>query len=149
MIERSLVRVPAGAAGEFYFAGVSFLCCLFIVGIRSTPMLAQQHVKDPGHSAKRAGGRLAAKHACTLHNIVMWLRLKWHYKLVRGCMVYTECAPRREQFRVAPATQQRNSAVNAPLRWIFKTALEKATVAHSKCPSLIGHHASVDIKQTV
>ena len=64
-------------------------------------------------------------------------------------MVYTECAPRREQFRVAPATQQPNSAVNAPLRWLFKTALEKATVTHSKCPSLIGHHASVDVKQTV
>ena len=26
--------------------------------IRSTPVLPQQHVKDPGHSAKSAGGRL-------------------------------------------------------------------------------------------
>ena len=29
-----------------------------IIGIRSTPVLPQQHVKDPGHSARSAGGRL-------------------------------------------------------------------------------------------
>ena len=28
------------------------------IGIRSTPVLPQKHVKDPGHSAKSAGGRL-------------------------------------------------------------------------------------------
>ena len=27
-------------------------------GIRSTPVLPQKHVKDPGHAVKSAGGRL-------------------------------------------------------------------------------------------
>ena len=26
VIERSLVRIPAGAAGDFFFSGVNFLC---------------------------------------------------------------------------------------------------------------------------
>ena len=57
MIERSRVRSPAGAAGEFSFPGSTF-CADSYFGIRSTPVLPQQHVKDPGHSAKSAGGRL-------------------------------------------------------------------------------------------
>ena len=50
MIERSRVRIPAGAAGEFSSPGSTFYADSYF-GIR-------QHEKDPGHSAKRAGGRL-------------------------------------------------------------------------------------------
>ena len=60
MIERSRIRVPAGGAGEFSFPWSTF-CADSYFGIRSTPVLPQQHVKDPGHSAKRAGGRLQLK----------------------------------------------------------------------------------------
>ena len=55
MIEKSWVRVPTGEVGDF-FSRVNFLCCYF--GIRSTSVLQQQHVNDPGHSAKSADGRL-------------------------------------------------------------------------------------------
>ena len=55
--ERSRVRIPAGAAGEFSSPGSTF-CADSYFGIRSTPVLPQWHVKDPGHSAKSAGGRL-------------------------------------------------------------------------------------------
>ena len=57
MIERSRVRIPAGVAGEFSSPGSTF-CADTCFGIRSTPVLPQWHVKDPGHSAKSAGGRL-------------------------------------------------------------------------------------------
>ena len=57
MIERSRVRIPAGTAGEFSSPGSTF-CADSYFGIRSTPMLPQWHVKDPGHSAKSAGGSL-------------------------------------------------------------------------------------------
>ena len=57
MIERSRVRIPAGTAGEFSSPGSTF-CADSYFGIRSTPVLPQQHVKNPGHSAKSAGGRL-------------------------------------------------------------------------------------------
>ena len=56
MIERLRVRIPAGAAGEFS-SPVNFVCRLSF-GVRSTPVLPQWHVKDPGHSAKSAGGKL-------------------------------------------------------------------------------------------
>ena len=46
----------AGAVGEFFFSGIKFLC-LFLFGVCST-MLPQWHLKDPGHSAKSASGRL-------------------------------------------------------------------------------------------
>ena len=68
MIERSRVRIPAGAAGEFS-SPVSIFCADFYFGIRSTPVLPQQHVKDPGHSAKSAGG---------------WLQLNTRTPYVRG-----------------------------------------------------------------
>ena len=44
---------PARAVGDFSYPRSAFLCCYF--GIRSTPVLQQQHVNDPGHSAKSAG----------------------------------------------------------------------------------------------
>ena len=55
MIEGSRVRVPAGATGEFSSPGSTF-CADSYFGIRSTPVLPQLHVKDPGQSAKSAGG---------------------------------------------------------------------------------------------
>ena len=55
--KRSRVRIPAGTAGEFSSPGSTF-CADSYFGIRSTPVLPQQHVKNPGHSAKSAGGRL-------------------------------------------------------------------------------------------
>ena len=57
MIERSRVRIPEGAVGEFFAPGSTF-CADSYFGIRSTAVLPQQHVHDPSHSAKSAGGRL-------------------------------------------------------------------------------------------
>ena len=57
MTERSQVQIPAGAAGEFSSPG-STICADSYFGIHSTPVLPQQHVKDPDHSAKSAGARL-------------------------------------------------------------------------------------------
>ena len=67
MIERSRVRIPARAAGEYSSPGSTF-CADSYYGIRSTPVLPEQHVKDPGHSAKSA-----AKDAYTLR---MWICMK-------------------------------------------------------------------------
>ena len=50
MIERSRVRVPVGPVGEFSSPGSTF-CADSYFGIRSTSVLPQKHVKDPGHSA--------------------------------------------------------------------------------------------------
>ena len=55
VIERLRVRILAGAAGEF--SSLDFVCW-FLFSVHSTPMLPQWHVKDPGHSAKSAGGKL-------------------------------------------------------------------------------------------
>ena len=57
MIEKTRVRIPAGAAGEFSSPGSTF-CADSYFGIRSTPVLPQKHVKDPGHSVESAVGRL-------------------------------------------------------------------------------------------
>ena len=41
------------SGGRIFFSRVNFVFCA-----RSTPVLPQWHVKDPGHSAKSAAGRL-------------------------------------------------------------------------------------------
>ena len=49
---------PGRSGGKIFFSRVNFVCWL-LIGVRSTPVLPQWHVKDPAHSAKRsAGGRL-------------------------------------------------------------------------------------------
>ena len=48
---------PYRSSGEFSSPGSTF-CVDSYFGIRSTTVLPQQHVKDAGHSAKSAGGRL-------------------------------------------------------------------------------------------
>ena len=57
VIERSRVWVPAGAGKEFA-SPCSTVCADSYFGICSTPVLLQQHVKDPSHSTHSAGGRL-------------------------------------------------------------------------------------------
>ena len=64
VIGRSWVPIPAGAAGEFSSPGSAFCADSFRYPFH--PLLPQQHVKDPDHSAKSAGGRLQLKYACTL-----------------------------------------------------------------------------------
>ena len=60
--------------------------------------------------------------------------MKWRRKLLHGYMVYTERAPRQQQFYVAPALQQPNSAVGAPLVWISKQT------RHKRPQSIIQNH---------
>ena len=55
---------PGRSGRRIFFSRVNFVCWL-LFGVCSTPMLPQWHVKDSGHSAKSAGGRLHPKHAYT------------------------------------------------------------------------------------
>ena len=57
MIERLGVRIHAGTVGESSSPGSTF-CADSYFSVRSIPVLPQQHIKDPGHSAKSAGGML-------------------------------------------------------------------------------------------
>ena len=57
MIERLRVRIPAGAAGKFSSPESTVHADSYSVSV-PPPVLPQWHVKDPGHSAKSAGGRL-------------------------------------------------------------------------------------------
>ena len=52
---------PGMSGGGIFFSRVSF-CADSYFDIRSTPMLPYYQVKDPGHSAKSAGGRFQVKH---------------------------------------------------------------------------------------
>ena len=48
---------PRRISTRIFFSRVNFVCWL-LFGARSTPVLPQWHIKDPGHSAKSAGVRL-------------------------------------------------------------------------------------------
>ena len=51
---------PGRSNGGMFSFRVNFLCWI-LFSVRSTPVLPQWHVKDPGHSAKSAGGGLYLK----------------------------------------------------------------------------------------
>jgi len=109
------VKIPAGAAaGEFSSPGSTF-CADSYFGIHYTPVLLQQHVKDPGHSAKSAGGRLQLNTHTPLVCGFTWS------DTVHGCMVYTE----RAEMAADSCGTSHASAVSTPLRWIFKTRYKK------------------------
>ena len=58
---------PCRSGGRIFFSGVNFVCWL-LLGVRTTPVLPQWHVKDPDHSAKSADGRLHLKGAYTFES---------------------------------------------------------------------------------
>ena len=139
MIEKSRVRTPAGAAGEFSSPGSAF-CDDSYFGIRSAQSYRSSTLKIPIILSKKQVA-VSAKHTYTLH---MWLWLKWHCKLVHGWMVYTELAPRRQQFQVAPAVQEPKSAISTPLPWIFKTKTRRERIQ-----SLIQNHMRHERSESV
>ena len=113
MIKGSQVRVPAGAMGECYSPRSTSVLTLYF-GIHSTPVLPQQHIKDPGHFAKCADSRLQlnmhAPYVCGFASSdVTWCMVAW-------C---TQNAPQWQHLHVTPTIQQPNSAVSTQLQWIF------------------------------
>ena len=66
VVDRFASSNPGKSGGRiFYFSRVNFLCRL-LLGVRSTLVLLQWHVRDPGHSVKKCKGQVTPKHAYTL-----------------------------------------------------------------------------------
>ena len=66
---------PGRSGGRIFFSRVHFVCWL-LLGVRSTTVLPQWHIKDPGHSAKSAGGRLHLNtHTPLTHQSWSWLTM--------------------------------------------------------------------------
>ena len=58
MIKKLRVQIPAEAVGEFSSPESTFYADSYLFRVRSTPVLPQWHIKDLGHSAESANGRL-------------------------------------------------------------------------------------------
>ena len=54
---RDRKAASSNSGRSIYFSRVNFVCW-FLFGVHSTPMLLQWQAKEPGHSARSAGGRL-------------------------------------------------------------------------------------------
>ena len=108
MIERSRVRIPAGAAGEFSSPGSTF-CTDSYFGIRCTPVLTAVALKRSRSFCQKCRWQVTAKHAYTLR---MWLCMKRHGAWLYG--VHRTCA---ETAAVSCGTSHASAV---PLRWIFK-----------------------------
>ena len=55
---------PGRSGGRIFFSRVNCVCWL-LFSVRSTPVLPQWHVKDPGHSAKKCKWQVTPTHAYT------------------------------------------------------------------------------------
>ena len=106
---------PCRSSGIIFFSRVNFLCWLLFwyPPPPPPPPLPQSHVKDPGHSAKSAGGRLQLNTHTPYVCGFAWNDME------HGCMVCTEHA---EMAAVSCCTSHA-SAVSTPLWWIFKNVL--------------------------
>ena len=65
MIEKLRVRIPAGAAEEFSSPELTLCADSYSVSVRTTPVLPQWYVKDPGN-CRKCRWQVTAKHAYNL-----------------------------------------------------------------------------------
>ena len=82
-----------------FFSRVSFLCWL-LLWYPFRPCVTTVAHKRSQSLCQKCTWQVTAKH---IHTLNMWLCMKWHCKLVEGCMVYTERALRWQQFCLPPA----------------------------------------------
>ena len=86
---------PGRSGGRSFFSSVNFLCRLLFRYWFHPRATAITHVRDPGHSAKSAGGWLQlntnAPYVCGFawSDNVNWC-------MAKGCMMYTERTLRRQ-----------------------------------------------------
>ena len=77
----------------------SLYCCCYWDSDAAINTVTAVICKRSWSFCQNGGGRLQLN-VCTL---CMWLGMKWHCKLVHGCMVCTECVLRQQQLHVASA----------------------------------------------
>ena len=106
---------PCRSGGRIFFSRVDFLCWL-IFRYLFHPRVTAVARKISQSFCQKCRWQVTAKHTYTLPT---WLWMKWHCKLVYGWMVYTEHAPRWQQFHMAPAMQKPKSATSTPPPWIL------------------------------
>ena len=145
MIERSRVRVPAGAAGEFCSPGSTF-CADWFRHPFHPPVTAAAHKRSRSFCQK-CRWPVTPKHTCTRR---MWLRMKRHSKLVHGCRarertgawlyfvwcilygVNRTCVKKGSSFTRHQQYNNEMALLRTPHRWIFKNVLGEATsITHS------------------
>ena len=78
----------------------NILLCWLLFRYPFHPCVATVACKRSWLFCQKCKRPVTAKHTCTPH---VWLWMKWHSKLMHGCMMSTELALRWQQFHVAPA----------------------------------------------
>ena len=104
---------PGRSGGRIFFSGANFHLFRYPFHPRVTTVAS----KTSGSCCKRCRWQVTANHTYALR---IWLWMQWG-DIVHSCMVYTNSAPRRQHFNVAPSTQQPNSAVSTPFAGYSKT----------------------------
>ena len=99
---------PSRSSRRIFFSWVNFLCWL-LFWYPFHPHFTAVARKRFRSFHQKCRCQVTAKLTYTL---LMWLWMKWHGKLVYGRMVYTELAPKRQNFHVAQAMQQPTSAIS-------------------------------------
>ena len=134
---------PSKSGRRTFSSRVKFVCWL-LFGVRSTPVLPQWHIKDPGHSAKSAGGRLHLNmHTPVTHRSRSGLTKPLSRQSAR---IYQEMSS-----HVTPSgsTQSQSSQLAKPLltdlglqRWISLHELISTQKKTTKKPAQAGNELS-------
>ena len=90
---------PGRTGGRIFFSRFNILCW-FLFRYPFHPRVTKEARERSRSFWYKCNGQGTAKNTCSLR---MWLGIKWHCKLMHGCRVCTERAPKRQQLHVAPA----------------------------------------------
>ena len=91
---------PGMSGCQISFLPQGQLSVLALISVSAPPLWYSIACKRSRSFCQKCRRQVALKRTRALRT---WLGLKWHYKLVRDCMVYTWCAPIWQQLHVAPA----------------------------------------------
>ena len=142
MIERSRVRIPAGAGENFLLQGQ--LSVLTLIPVSVPPRVTSVARKRSRSFCQKCRWQVTAKYACTSR---MWLCIKRHGAWLYG--VHRTCA----ETAAVSCGNSHASAVSTPLRWIFKNALLKAShscrITCERCESGRERRTALDKRSSI
>ena len=90
---------------RIFFSSINFLCWLLLRYMFHPHVITVAHKRSRSFCQK-CKWQVTAKHTCTLR---MSFQIKWYCKLMRGCIVFTQPAPRRQQLHAVPAVNNQTA----------------------------------------
>ena len=120
LVERLLLVASSNSSRSgrrIFFSRINFVCWL-LIGVHFTPVLPQWHVRDPGHSAKSACGRLHLNmHTPLTHRSQSGLTMLLSWQSVGFCQKISSHTTHQEHFVTVVSARRATVDCSWPKEW--------------------------------